>query len=80
MSLELWTVMHFLWLTHAPNQVIHSELEQVDCNDVITLSIIEKWTTAFETGRSDLADLPRYERPRDTGKVDAVRALVESEG
>jgi hypothetical protein len=46
----------------------------------MTLPIIEKRTAAFEGGQTDFADLPTFGRPRDTGKVDAVRALVGGEG
>jgi hypothetical protein len=80
MSVELWAVMHVLWPQHTPNQAIHSELQQVYGTDVITLRTIEKWIAAFEGGRTDLADLPRSGMPRDTADIDAVRALIESEG
>jgi hypothetical protein len=80
MSLELRAVIHFLWLKHAPTQGIHFEPEQVYGEDVITLRTIEKWSAAFGGERTDLADFPRSERPCDTGKVDTVGALVESEG
>jgi histone-lysine N-methyltransferase SETMAR len=80
MSLEIRAVIHFLWLKNAPNQAILSELEHVYGTGVITLRAIEKWTAAFEGGRTELADLPRSGRPRDLGKIDAVRALIEGEG
>jgi hypothetical protein len=73
-------VIHFLWLKHTPNQAILSELEEVYDKDVITLGDVEMWTAAFDVGRTELADLPRSGRPRDTGEVDAVHALIESEG
>jgi hypothetical protein len=80
MSLELRAVMHFLWLKRAPREAIHCELEEVYGKDVITLRTIKKWTATVEGRHTDLADWPRSGRPHDTGKVDAIRALVESEG
>jgi predicted XRE-type DNA-binding protein len=80
MSLEPRAVIHFLWLKHTPNQAILSELEEVYGKDVATLRPVEKWTAAFDDGPTGLADLSRSGRPRDTGKVGAVRALIESEG
>jgi hypothetical protein len=73
-------MIHFLWLKHIPNQAILSELEEVHGKDVITLWAVEKWTAAFDSERTELADLPRFGRPRDTGKVDAVSTLIEGEG
>jgi hypothetical protein len=80
MSLDIHAVIHFLWLKHTPNQAIVSELEEVYGKDVITMPAVEKWTAAFDGGRTGLADLPRFGRLRDTGKADAVRALIEGEG
>jgi hypothetical protein len=80
MSLELRAVTHFFWLKHTPKQAILFELEEVCGNDVITLRAAEKWTAAFDGGLTAPPDLPRFGRPRDTGKVDAVRALIEGEG
>jgi hypothetical protein len=80
MLLELYTVIHFLWLKHTLNQTILSELEEVYGKDVISLRAVEKWIAAFDGGRTEFADLPRPERPRDPGKVDAVRGLIEGEG
>jgi hypothetical protein len=77
---ELRVLTYFSWRKHAPDQAIHSEPDQVYGRDVITLRTIQKWTAAFESGCTDLVDLARSGVPRDTGKVDAVRALVESEG
>jgi hypothetical protein len=65
---------------HTPNQAIHSELQQVSGTDVITLRTIEKWTAAFDGARTDIADLPRSGRPRGTANIDAIRALIQSEG
>jgi hypothetical protein len=47
---------------------------------VISRRAVEKWTAAFDGGRSEFADLPRAGRPHDTGKFNAVRALIEGEG
>jgi hypothetical protein len=60
--------------------VIHSDLQQSYGRDVITLQTIEKWSAAFEGWPTDLADLPTSGRPGDTANIDAVPALVESEG
>jgi histone-lysine N-methyltransferase SETMAR len=79
MSLEIRAVIHFLWLKQASNQAIHSEIEDVYGRDVITLRTIEKWTAAFAGGRTELADLPRSGRPRETANIDAVRDLVDGE-
>jgi hypothetical protein len=54
-------------LKHTPNGAILSELERVYGKDAITLRAVEKWTAAFDGGCTELADLPRSERPRDTG-------------
>jgi hypothetical protein len=80
MSVELRAVIHFLCLKHTHNQAIPSELQQACGRDVITLGTIEKWTAPFEGGRTDPADLPRSGRARDTGNIDAARALIESKG
>jgi hypothetical protein len=69
----------FLVAQAYPNQVILSELEKGYGKDVITLRAIEKWTAAVERGRTELADLPRSGKPGDTGKVEAVRALIKGE-
>jgi hypothetical protein len=53
----------FLSLKHTPNQAIYSGVQQVYGTDVLTLRTIEKWTAAFEGGRTDLADLPIPGRP-----------------
>jgi hypothetical protein len=42
MSLELCTVIHFLWPEHTPNQTILSELEEVDGKGGISLWAVEK--------------------------------------
>jgi hypothetical protein len=39
----------------------------------------EKWVAAFDGWRTELDYLPGYGRPGGTGKVDAVRALIEGE-
>jgi transposase len=80
MSLELHAVIHFLWLKHTPNQAILSELEKVYGKDVVSLRAVEKWTATFDGGGTELADLPRSGRPRDTGKVNTVRVLIEGDG
>jgi hypothetical protein len=80
MSLEPCAVIHLLWLEHTPNQAILSELEEVYSKDVITLRAVETRIPAFDAGRQDLADLPRFERPRDTGKANPLRALIEGDG
>jgi hypothetical protein len=72
-------MIHFLWLKHTPNQAILSELEEVYSKDVITLLVVEKWTAAVERGHTELADLSRSGKPGDTGKVEAVRALIKGE-
>jgi hypothetical protein len=41
------------------------------------LQAVEKWTAPFDGGRIKLADLPRSGRPRDTGKIDTICALIE---
>jgi hypothetical protein len=76
MSLELRGVIHFLWLKNTPNQAIVSELEERYSEDVITLRDAEKWPAALDGECTKLADLHRSGRPRDTGKVDAVHALI----
>jgi hypothetical protein len=80
MALELRALIHFLWLKHSPNQAILSELDEVHGNDVITLRAVEKLTASFDGGGTELADLPRPGGPRDTEKVDAIRALIEGRG
>jgi histone-lysine N-methyltransferase SETMAR len=72
-------VIHFFWFRRTPNQAIHSEFQQVESTDVITLRTIETWTAAFDGDRIDLADLPRSGSSRDTANIDAVRAPIESE-
>jgi hypothetical protein len=57
-----------------------SELEDVYGGDVITLRAVQKWTAAFDAGRTQLDDLPRSGRRRDIVTVDAVRALIEEQG
>jgi hypothetical protein len=57
MSLELRTVIHFLWLKHTPNQAILSELEEVYGKDVISLRAVEKWTTAFYGEHTEFAQV-----------------------
>jgi hypothetical protein len=47
---------------------------------VISLRDIEKGTAAFDGGHTEPIDLPRYRRPRDTGKVKVVPTLIEGEG
>jgi hypothetical protein len=79
MSLELRVVIHFLWLKHTANQAILSEIEEVYGNIVISLRAVENWTATFDGAGTELADLPRSGRPHDTGKVDAVRALIEGD-
>jgi hypothetical protein len=80
MFLELCVVIHFVWLKHKPNQATLSELDEVYGKDMISLQAVEKWTAAFDGGLTELADLPKSRRPRDTGKVHAVPALIEGEG
>jgi hypothetical protein len=77
MSLQLRTVIHFVWLKHTPKQAILSELEEVYGKDVVSLPAFEKWPAAFHGGGTELADLLRSARPRYTGKVDAVPALID---
>jgi hypothetical protein len=48
--------------------------------DGITRETIEEWTGVFDSGPTDLTDLPRSGKQHDIGKVDDVHALVESEG
>jgi hypothetical protein len=54
-----------------------SALEEVHSKNVSTLRAVEEWTAAFDGEHTEPADLPWSARPRDTGKVDAVRALIE---
>jgi hypothetical protein len=44
------------------------------------LRACKKRIAAFDGPRTEFADLPRSRRSHDTGKVDAVRALIEGEG
>jgi hypothetical protein len=46
----------------------------------MTLGAVEKWLAGFDGWRTELADLPRSRRPRDTIKVEALCALIEGEG
>jgi hypothetical protein len=78
--LELPAAIHFLWLKHTANQAILSELEGVYGKDVIALRAVEEWTAAFDGGRTEPADLHSCGRPRNTGKVDVVCALIEGGG
>jgi hypothetical protein len=79
MPLEIRAVIHSLWLKHTPSQTISSELEEIHSKDVISLRAVEKWTAASHGERTQLVDLPRFWRPRDTGKIDAVHGLIECE-
>jgi hypothetical protein len=45
-----------------------SELEEVYGKDAVSLRATEKWTAAFDGGRTKFADLPRSRKPRDTGR------------
>jgi hypothetical protein len=69
-------VIHFLWLKHTPNQAILCDLEEVYGKDVITLRAVEKATAALDGGRTELGDLPRSGKPRDTGKVGICHTAV----
>jgi hypothetical protein len=80
MFLELHAVIHFLCLKRTRNQAIPSELEELYGKDMIWLRAVEKRTPAFTGGCTEFADLPRSGKPHDTGKVGAVRALIEGEG
>jgi hypothetical protein len=80
MPLEPRAVVHFWSPRQIPNEMIHSELEEIYGKDAITLRTIEKWTVAIERGRAGPADLPRSGRWRDTGRLDAVRALIRGQG
>jgi histone-lysine N-methyltransferase SETMAR len=80
MSLEIRAVIHFLWLKELPNQAILAEMHDTYGPEAVTLRTIERWTADFIAGRTELADLPRSGRPRDTGHVGRVRELIESEG
>jgi hypothetical protein len=80
MSLESSAVTHFLWLKHTPKEEILSELDDDYGTDVIRLRAVKNWTTAFDGECTELVDSPRSVRRRDTGKVDAVRAMIDGEG
>jgi hypothetical protein len=54
-----------------------SEFEEVCGKNVVSLQTAEKWTTVFDGGRADPIDLLRFGMLLDTGKVDALRALIE---
>jgi hypothetical protein len=79
MSLERRTEIHFLWLKHTAIQAILSELEEVYGKEAIALRVVDKWIPAFDGWRTELADLPRSGRPRETENVDAVRAQIEGD-
>jgi hypothetical protein len=63
-----------------PNSAILSELEEVYGKDAISPESVEKWTAAFDGGRTEIVDLPRFGRPYDTGKVKAASVLIKDEG
>jgi hypothetical protein len=79
-SLAPRAAIYFLWLKHTLNQVILSELGDAYGKNAISLGAVKKWTAPFCGGRTELVNLPRSEKPPDTGKVDRVRALIEGEG
>jgi hypothetical protein len=51
----------------------------LDAVYVTSLRAVEKWTAAIDGEHSKLVDFPRFGRPYGTGKVDAVRVLMEGE-
>jgi hypothetical protein len=73
-------VIHFLSLKYAPNQTILSEIEKVYGKGAISLQAAEKRTAAFDSGRTEFVDLPRFRRPCDTGKLDLVHVLIKGDG
>jgi transcriptional regulator with XRE-family HTH domain len=79
MPRELYAVIRFLWPKHTLNQAILSEVKAISGKDVILLWAVEKWKAAFDGRRIEFITLPSSGRPRDTGKVDAIRARIEDE-
>jgi transposase len=79
MDLEILSIIHFLWLRGASNEQIMSQIKETYENGMIHLRSVQRWTHDFAAGRAELDALPRPGRPRDFGKAERIRELLESE-
>jgi hypothetical protein len=76
MSLEIRTVIHFLWLKNFHNPEISQEIGFIYGASVIEPRIIQKWMHRFEESEHSLEDGSKPNRPRSTEYVDTIRALL----
>jgi hypothetical protein len=75
-SLEVCTVIHFLWLKNLPVPEIFYKIDSIYWTGVIKLRVIQEWTHRSEEGDHSLEDEPRLGCLRSTEHVDAICALL----
>jgi hypothetical protein len=76
MSVEIGSVMHFLWLKGLTAVEISREVGVVYGQAVLSLRTVERWLARFAACDETLEDLPRSWRPRSDSNIALITPLL----
>jgi hypothetical protein len=76
MSVEIRSVMHFLWLKGLTAVEISREVCDVYGQAVLSLRTVETWLARFAARDETLEDLPRNGRPRSDSNIVLITQLL----
>jgi hypothetical protein len=76
MSVEIRSVMHFLWLNGLTAVEISREVCDVYGQAVLSLRTVERWLARFAAGDETLEHLPRSGRPRSDSNIALITQLL----
>ncbi len=72
---EVRDVIRFLHLQGQPASYIHKQLVLVYGSGVISIEKVREWCSIFDTGRTEIHDLPRSGGPNTTVNIDSIIAI-----
>jgi hypothetical protein len=70
-------VIHFLGLLDMPDEDILARLETAYGEGIVNLKVVQRWTSKFCNGQTDLDDERRAGQPRRDGKLPEIGAMIE---
>ena len=76
-NLKLRAYIEFRTKLHIQPVLIYNELQGILCMDCHSRFMVERWATRFQSGNTDVTDLPRSGRPVPVTTLENV-ALIES--
>jgi hypothetical protein len=77
MAIEVRAGIHFFYLVETPDEDILARFESAYGEGIVNLKTVQRWTSKFCNGKTDLDDEPWPGRPRRNEKLPVIRTMIE---